>query len=111
MMTILVSARQDFIRSNGTKSKGFNESSFLVTPKVPEVQTGHTSLRLNTVITKYLQYKVYIFDLIKSHRTLERQSMAIVREKRAEARAKKAKKSVNEEDSQTHMLREMEINV
>ena len=42
---------------------------------------------------------------------LERQSMAIVREKRAEARAKKAKKSVNEEDSQTHMLREMEINV
>ena len=50
-MTILVSARQDFIRSNGTKAKGFNESSFLVTPKVPEVQTGHTSLRLNTVIT------------------------------------------------------------
>ena len=50
-MTILISARQDFMRSNGTKAKGFNESSFLVTPTVPEVQTGHTSLRLNTVVT------------------------------------------------------------
>ena len=38
-------------------------------------------------------------------------SLAVVREKRAEARAKKAKKSANEEDSQTHIIREMEINV
>ena len=41
----------------------------------------------------------------------KRQSLALVREKRAEAKAKKAKKSVNEEDSQTHIIREMEINV
>ena len=41
----------------------------------------------------------------------QRQSLAVVREKRAEARAKKTKKSVNEEDSQTHIIREMEINV
>ena len=64
--------------------------------------------RLNTVIPWFLQ-RMDSLSLYSQRK--KRQSLALVREKRAEAKAKKAKKSVNEEDSQTHIIREMEINV
>merc|ERR1712136_548710 len=48
-----------------------------------------------------------MLEIREASRAAVRQSLALVREKRAEAKAKKAKKSVNEEDSQTHIIREM----